>query len=136
MPGGGIEEDEDHRLAAEREALEETGCEVKIEGGCLATSGMPVLFACVLACYPLLLTDFTEEWRNDLHQISYCYVARMIKDTGTPDLTELEKSEGLFHQWCSVAEAVELMESAKPTSELGKYIKERDLFFVNEFLKA
>ena len=39
IPGGGIELDEDHGLAAEREALEETGCKVKLEGACLATSG-------------------------------------------------------------------------------------------------
>ena len=40
LPGGGIELDEDHGIAAEREALEETGCKVKIQGACLATSGL------------------------------------------------------------------------------------------------
>jgi len=40
LPGGGIELDEHHGLAAEREALEETGCKVKIEGACLATSDL------------------------------------------------------------------------------------------------
>ena len=40
IPGGGIELDEDHGLAAEREAFEETGCKVKIQGACLATSGL------------------------------------------------------------------------------------------------
>ena len=30
IPGGGIEVNEDHHLAAEREAMEETGCKVKI----------------------------------------------------------------------------------------------------------
>jgi len=40
IPGGGIELDEDHGFAAERETLEETGCKVKIKGACLATSGL------------------------------------------------------------------------------------------------
>jgi len=29
-----------------------------------------------------------EEWRNDLHQHSHCYVAKLQEDTGRPELTE------------------------------------------------
>jgi len=133
LPGGGIEADEDHALAAEREALEETGCVVKIDGGCFATSGMFYFQVLDNLCADAAVI---EEWRNDLHQISYCYMAKMIKDTGAPDLTELEKSEGLSFQWYSPTEAIELMQGAKPTSKLGEYIKERDLFFVKQFIHA
>ena len=48
IPGGGIEADEDLRLAGEREAMERTGCRVEMDTECMAISG---------------------EWRNDLYQI-------------------------------------------------------------------
>jgi len=76
-----------------------------------------------------------EEWRNDLHQHSSCYVARLLEDTGAPELTELERAEGLRHEWLGVGEAIEVMEESRPTSELGRFIRERDLFFVREFAK-
>jgi len=77
----------------------------------------------------------TEEWRNDLHQHSYCYVARLLEDTGRPELTEQELAEGLAHEWLSVPEATAAIEKSKPTSELGEFIKERDLFFVETYAK-
>ena len=87
LPGGGIEADEDHSVAAMREAEEETGCKIKILGleqgkeneheNCLAT---------------------TEEWRNDLHQISYAYAAVVVEDKGQVALTEEEKADGLQHE--------------------------------------
>jgi 8-oxo-dGTP diphosphatase len=109
LPGGGIKADEDHRFAGEREAMEETGCKVAIDGDCMA---------------------MTEEWRNDLHQISYCYRAHLVEDTGIPELTEDEVVDGLKHEWTSVEAAIEKMKGCQPTSELGEYIKERDLYFV------
>jgi len=77
-----------------------------------------------------------EEWRNDLHQHSYCYVAKLLEDTGRPELTEQELDEGLKHEWLSVSEADAAIRDSKPTSELGKFIKERDLFFVETYAKA
>lgn len=38
LPGGGIEDDEDHAVAAVREAKEETGCIIKVDGECMATT--------------------------------------------------------------------------------------------------
>jgi 8-oxo-dGTP diphosphatase len=113
LPGGGIEHDEDHALAGEREALEETGC--KVAAG--------------------EYLDATEEWRNDLHQISYCYIAKLVEDTGVLGLTDLEIGEGLKHQWVDVKEGLELMKGCIPTSELGQFIKERDIYFVEKYLK-
>ncbi|EHL00514.1 putative Diphosphoinositol polyphosphate phosphohydrolase 3-beta [Glarea lozoyensis 74030] len=84
LPGGGIEDDEDHALAGEREALEETGCKISV-GNFLGA---------------------TEEWRNDLHQLSYCYNAKVIEDTGVLELTELEIGEGLTHHATKVMHAL------------------------------
>ena len=112
LPGGGIEADEDHIPAAEREVIEETGCIVTLGGECIAT---------------------VEEWRNDLNQLSYCYTATLVEDTGASELTEMEKDEGLQHEWVFVEAALEKMRSIEPTSELGKYIKDRDIFLVETF---
>jgi len=76
-----------------------------------------------------------EEWRNHLHQHSYCYVAKLLEDTGRPELTEQERAEGLGHEWLSVPEAIAAIKRSKPTSELGEFIKERDLFFVETYAK-
>ena len=92
LPGGSVEVDEDHAVAIAREILEETSCKVAIDiDKCFAKS---------------------EEWRNDLYQIFFCYVAKLVKDTGNLELTELETSEGLSHRWVSVNGAIEAMESA------------------------
>ncbi|CAI6021440.1 unnamed protein product [Clonostachys chloroleuca] len=115
LPGGGIEPGEDHIVAVEREMKEETGALIKIRPiGCVAT---------------------TEEYRGDLHQISYCYCADLVDDSGAPELTELEIEDRLVHRWVSVEEAKKQMEEAQPTSEFGRFIKERDIFLLGEVLK-
>jgi 8-oxo-dGTP pyrophosphatase MutT (NUDIX family) len=116
LPGGGIERDEDHLIAAEREVKEETGAIIAIRSsGCIAT---------------------TEEYRNSLHQISYCYIADVINATGSPCLTKEECIEGLSHQWMSIDKALEVMAMVKPTSELGCHIQERDIYLLAEAKKA
>jgi 8-oxo-dGTP diphosphatase len=108
--GGGIEAGEDHKLAGEREVLEETGCKVMVESECIGT---------------------TEEWRNDLHQISYWYRARLMEDTGQTELTKMEIGDGLKHEWVTVDVALAKMKECKPASELGAFIKERDSFLLS-----
>ncbi|OBT74541.1 hypothetical protein VF21_07536 [Pseudogymnoascus sp. 05NY08] len=116
LPGGGIDPGEQHEMAALREMQEETGGIVKIRSdlGCVAT---------------------TEEYRNDLHQMSYCYVADVVDDSGSPSLTEDEVNDGLGHLWLSVDEAKTRMAEAEPRSELGLYIKERDIYFLDEAIR-
>ncbi|KAK3294257.1 NUDIX domain-containing protein [Chaetomium fimeti] len=115
LPGGGVDEGEDYQKAAEREVLEETGFHVSVEGEYFAT---------------------TEEFRNDLHQISYCYRARLLDEAGKPNLTEEELADGLSHEWVPVENALQIMLSVEPTSELGLYIKERDMFLLAEALRS
>ena len=113
LPGGGIEAgDPDYFAAAQREALEETGCRVDV---------MPQLIAQTL------------EWRGKLKQESYAYKCSVVHDTGKVALTEGESADGLAHQWCSVQEALRKMNAIEPTSELGKFIKKRDTFIVETF---
>jgi 8-oxo-dGTP diphosphatase len=115
LPGGGIEADEGHAIAAQREALEETGCEVTVGSECIAE---------------------VEEWRNDLHQISYCYSGSLVKDTGASELTEEEQMDGLQHEWVAITAALDKMKGVEPNSELGRYIKERDIFFLETFIEG
>ncbi|KAK6502689.1 hypothetical protein TWF506_003266 [Arthrobotrys conoides] len=113
LPGGGVEGDEDYQLAAEREVLEETGCKASIDTKCIGV---------------------VEEWRNDLHQTSYCYIGNVTDDSGRPELTEDEVLDGLEHEWAPVQDALQKLKGIKPTSELGIYIQERDTFLLETFL--
>ncbi|KAK3390299.1 hypothetical protein B0H63DRAFT_557293 [Podospora didyma] len=108
LPGGVIDPNEEHEAAVIRDMQEETGALIKLRThlGCVAT---------------------TEEYRNDLHQMSYCYVADIVNASGDPSLTEDEIADGLGHLWLSVEEAKKRMAEVESTSELGRYIKKRYL---------
>lgn len=115
LPGGGIEpSDPSDTISCQREALEETGCEISVESECFAK---------------------TIEFRGDLKQESRAYVCAVERDTGKVELTELEAGEGLVHFWCAVEEAVGVMKGVEPTSELGGMIQRRDVFLVEAYLK-
>ncbi|KAI5864690.1 NUDIX hydrolase domain-like protein [Durotheca rogersii] len=115
LPGGGIDPGEDHLVAVQREMQEETGALIRVrERGCVAT---------------------TEEFRNNLHQLSFCYCADLVDDAGRPNLTEEEVDDQLQHLWLPVDEAKRQMAAAVPTSALGQFIKERDLYLLREATK-
>jgi len=76
----------------------------------------------------------TEEFRGTLHQRSHFYLAYLREDTGKPERTELEIGEGLRHEWVDVSDALRLMRAARPTTELGRSVKERDLWVLEVVL--
>jgi 8-oxo-dGTP diphosphatase len=78
----------------------------------------------------------TTEYRGTLHQESHAYVCIVRNDTGKVELTDLEASEGLAHHWCPIAEALQKMKTIEPTSELGEFIKKRDVFLLETYLQT
>jgi 8-oxo-dGTP diphosphatase len=116
LPGGGVEpEDQNDEVACQREALEETGCEVIVRPHMVA---------------------HTTEYRGTLQQESHAYVCTVRNDTGKVELTDLEASEGLAHLWCPIAEALQEMKAIEPTTELGEFIQKRDVFLLETYLQT
>lgn len=52
------------------------------------------------------------------------------------ELADREVSHGLYHSWYPVVEAVKKMEAVEPTSELGNFVRERSLFFLEAYLQV
>ncbi|MDE5830446.1 MAG: NUDIX domain-containing protein [Clostridia bacterium] len=89
LVGGGIENNEDPKLAFKREVLEEAGCEVEI----------------------IKELGTTEEYRGleNLKQISHIFTSKVINDRQILNLTEKEKSEGAKLIWVEPKEALKLV---------------------------
>jgi ADP-ribose pyrophosphatase YjhB (NUDIX family) len=93
LVGGGIEEYEDPTKAFKREVLEETGCKVEIDD-CLG---------------------ITEEIKShdNFKQTSYVYVAHVIENTESLNLTQEEIDDGAILLWLKPEEALEKIKSCE-----------------------
>ena len=112
LPGGGIEPGEDRMIGLQRECYEEIGCAAEVIGEIGYT---------------------LEYWKeDDEKQTSYCYLAKMVGEKGTPDFTQSEKDRDFGIVWVSYPEAIELLKESKPIQFEGEYIKPRDLAFLEE----
>lgn len=99
--GGGIENNEDVNTAFEREALEESGCLIKID-----------------ECLGLI-----EEYKSldNFRQTSYVFVAHVIDDTGKTHFTIKEKEEGSKILWLDIDEAMEKIKKSEAILVASKY---------------
>jgi len=115
LPGGGIEEGESPEIALDRECKEEIGCEVEIT----KELGM--------------IIEYRK--RYTLKQISYCYLAKVVGDKGTPELTQDEIEEGFETVWMPLEEAVTVSNViGDPTVYEAPYMVARDSAFLEEAL--
>lgn len=113
LPGGGIDEGENKNSALLRECKEEIGCEVEV----LSEIGSIVEYRKI----------------QNLKQTSYCYLAKVRGDKGTPSFTESEIGAGFKQVWLSYDNALDAMRGGKPPHTEGKeYIKPRDTTFLEE----
>lgn len=114
--GGKIETGEDNIEAIMREAKEEAGADIEV----LGELGMII------------------EWKNTLQrqQISYCYISKVLGELAEPQYTDKEKGYGYKLEWHNLNDAVKILETDTPCHYEAKYIVERDLTFLKEFLKT
>ena len=112
LPGGGVEEGEDLAEALKREMTEEIGCKIAVTG----EVGK--------------IIEHRDKW--NLKQESYCYLAKLVCEKGQPDFTEEEILGGFFVLWISLDEAIETLKKDEPSDYEGKFIKVRDLCFLEE----
>lgn len=108
LPGGGIEQGEDIETALRREVLEEIGCEIE----------------------NIRELGSIEEYRNRyaLHQVSYCFVADLAGEKGTPHLMEDEIADGFQTVWLDIDAAIKTLEAEAPVEDYeGRFIQLRDL---------
>lgn len=94
LPGGGVEGDETLEEAVVRECMEETGCNVVVEGS----------------------VGTTEEYRAEMgrRQVTHCFVARVIGEKGSPTTVQ-EDEQGMQVEWMDLADAHDFLERQTTT---------------------
>src|SRR3989344_1565353 len=116
LPGGEIEDGEDIFQALRREAMEEIGCEID----------------------NIKELGIVEEYRNkfSLNQLSYCFIANLKGEKGTPHLEADEIEDGFETVWLNIDEAIKIIENEKDLEHYeGRFITRRDLILLKEAKK-
>lgn len=113
LPGGGLDDDTEKIVALKRECREEIGCDVEVLGE----------------------IGLVNEWRRfcELHQISYCYLARVVGEKRSPDFTDSEIAEGFEITWLPYNEALQILKDSKAEQiEAKGYMVPRDIAILEE----
>lgn len=110
LPGGGVEKGESIILGLRRECMEETGCEIK-PGEAIGK-----------------IVEYRDRYR--IHQVSYCYFAKVAGKKGKTAFTGSEKTNKFKLRWVPLGKAITLLRKAKPSTYESGFIIKRDLKFL------
>jgi 8-oxo-dGTP pyrophosphatase MutT (NUDIX family) len=114
IPGGGLEDGEDAKVALHREVKEEGGVSVDI----------------------LDELGYTLEYRDGLKQYSYGYLCRLKSDKGKPEFTKKEQRDGFQHpEWLPIDQAIEICKKDEPEFLRAHFMSLRDRLFLEEAKK-
>lgn len=122
LVGGGVEVNEDPKVAFEREVLEEAGCKIQIDN--------------------FIGTIKEERTHHNFIQTSYIYTGHVIEDTGHLNLTEKEIAEGAKLLWLDIDEAIKIIKGCEKNIKpsvyediyLTKFVVRRD-YSILEYYK-
>ena len=101
LPGGGIDQGEDAILAFKRECEEEIGCEIEVVRN--------------------LGTILEVKSHENFEQLSYVFVAKVVKDYGALNLTQQEQDEGAGVVWMGVEDALKVIKNSLENLVASKY---------------
>jgi len=120
LPGGGIDEGEDHIAGLTRELREETGAQnvsnIKAFG---------------------YYEEYRNWYKNDydvVHMLSYCYTCEIAQERLTPEFEAHEVQNGMQALWINIHDAIEHNEAVIKNSDKKGLSIERETFLLKRIV--
>ena len=122
FPGGGVKKGEEHRVALEREIMEECGTNL---------TGILREFGCVIEY------DLAEEEKFDIFKMtSFYYLCEVEDGFGEQNLDEYEQAYEFLPEWVTLEHAIEVNRALleNPPPNIQRWVR-RELYVLEELEK-